>query len=51
MMTINFVTRRRAEHTQEATKILAQEYDHIRVARMPHNARETSAVMRRRQTT
>ena len=51
VMTIKFVTRRRAQHIREATEILAQEYDHIRVARVPHNAKETSAVMRRRQTT
>jgi 23S rRNA (cytidine2498-2'-O)-methyltransferase len=51
VMTIKFVTRRRAEHIQEATEILAREYDQIRVARVPHNAKETSAVMRRRQTT
>ncbi len=51
VMTIKFVTRRRAEHIQEATEILAREYDHIRVARVPHSAKETSAVMRRRQTT
>ena len=47
-MTIKFVTRRRREHIEEARDILAREYEGIRIQRVPHNAKETSAVMRRK---
>jgi tRNA(Ser,Leu) C12 N-acetylase TAN1 len=50
VMTIKFVTRRRAEHVQQATEILSRAYEDIRVQRVPHNAKETSAVMRRSRT-
>ena len=48
VMTIKFVTRRRREHIEEARDILAREYEGIRIQRVPHNAKETSAVMRRK---
>ncbi|HUS81366.1 MAG TPA: FtsJ-like methyltransferase family protein, partial [Armatimonadota bacterium] len=48
VMTVKFVTRRRGEHVSEAVAILQRTYDDIRVRRMPHNAKETSVVMRRR---
>ncbi len=48
VMTIKFVTRDRRRHIRDATGILAQQYEQIRVRRMPHNAKEVTAVMRRR---
>ncbi len=48
VMTIKFTTRRRARHVGEATNILSRCYEDVRIARMPHNAKETTAVMRRR---
>ncbi|MEA3400000.1 MAG: THUMP domain-containing protein [Armatimonadota bacterium] len=48
VMTIKFVTRHRRRHVREAARILEDCYRDIRVGRMPHNARETTAVMRRR---
>lgn len=48
VMTIKFVTRRRDRHIGEATNILSRCYEVVRVARMPHNAKETTVVMRRR---
>jgi hypothetical protein len=47
IMTIKFVSRRRRQHVQEALGVLQEAYTDIRVRRMPHNARETTAVMRR----
>lgn len=48
LMTIKFVTRRRKRHIGEATNILARCYEEVRVSHMPHNAKETTALMRRR---
>lgn len=49
VMTIKFVTRRRRRHIGEATSILARCYEDVRVSRMPHNAKETTVLMRRRE--
>ena len=49
VMTIKFVTRRRKRHIGEATNILSRCYEDVRVARMPHNAKETTVLMRRRE--
>lgn len=48
IMTVKYSTRQRRQHEQEARAILATEYEGIRMRRLPHNARETTAVMRRR---
>lgn len=48
IMTIKFPTRRRERHVREAREVLVRAYDQMRVATMPHNAREITAVMRRR---
>jgi 23S rRNA (cytidine2498-2'-O)-methyltransferase len=48
VMTIKFVTRRRERHISEATGILGRCYDDVRIAQMPHNAKETTVIMRRR---
>jgi 23S rRNA (cytidine2498-2'-O)-methyltransferase len=48
VMTIKFTTRRRARHVGEATNILSRCYEGVRISRMPHNAKETTAVMQRR---
>lgn len=50
IMTVKFVTRRRRQHLREALEVLAAAYEHFRVAAMPHNALETTVVMRRRVT-
>ncbi|MBD3292173.1 MAG: hypothetical protein GF393_04560 [Armatimonadia bacterium] len=49
VMTIKFVTRRRKRHIGEATNILSRCYEDVRVAHMPHNAKETTVLMRRKQ--
>jgi tRNA(Ser,Leu) C12 N-acetylase TAN1 len=48
IMTIKFVTRRRRRHVGEATNILARCYEDVCVSHMPHNAKETTVVMRRK---
>lgn len=48
VLTIKFSTRRRDRHVREAQEALAEAYEEIRIATMPHNAKETTAVMRRR---
>lgn len=48
IMTVKFVSCRRKQHVAEARSVLEQAFDDIRVRRVPHNARETTAVMRRR---
>jgi hypothetical protein len=48
VMTIKFMTARRGEHEREAREALAEAYEAIRVKRLPHNAQETTAVMRRK---
>ncbi len=47
VMTVKFVSRRRRRHIGEATNILARCYEDVQVAHMPHNAKETTVVMRR----
>jgi len=48
IMTVKYTTRRRRQHEQRAREILSAEYEDILMRRMPHNARETTAVMRKR---
>ncbi|MFW5866448.1 MAG: SAM-dependent methyltransferase [Armatimonadota bacterium] len=48
VMTIKFVTRRQNRHVGEATSILSRCYEDLRIAHMPHNAKETTVVMRAR---
>ena len=48
MMTIKYVTQRRRQHERAVQSILSAEYEEIRIRRLPHNARETTAAMRRR---
>ena len=48
IMTIKFTTRKRSRHIDEARAVLKRCYEGIEVSRMPHNALETTAVMRRR---
>jgi 23S rRNA (cytidine2498-2'-O)-methyltransferase len=48
VMTIKFSTRRRDRHVREAQAVLSAAYAEIRIATMPHNAKETTAVMHRR---
>ncbi len=48
IMTIKFTTPRRGWHVKEAVSVLERCYEEIDVSRMPHNALETTAVMRRR---
>jgi len=48
VMTIKYTTSRRRHHEREAREILSAEYEGIRIRRLPHNARETTAAMRRR---
>jgi 23S rRNA (cytidine2498-2'-O)-methyltransferase len=48
IMTIKFTTPRRGRHVKEAVRVLEPCYEEIDVSRMPHNALETTAVMRRR---
>jgi 23S rRNA (cytidine2498-2'-O)-methyltransferase len=48
VMTIKFVTRRRKRHIGEATNILSRCYEDVHVAHMPHNAKETTVLMRRK---
>jgi len=48
VMTIKYVTPNRRRHEQEASERLSAEFEQIQIRRLPHNARETTAVMRRR---
>ncbi len=48
VMTVKYMTRRRRRHEMEAEEALSAEFEGIRMKRMPHNARETTAVMRRK---
>ena len=50
VMTIKYVSRARRRHEQEARDTLAEQYEEIRIGRLPHNARETTAVMRKRDS-
>jgi hypothetical protein len=49
IMTVKYVTRQRRRHDSEARAILAERFDDIRMRRLPHNARETTAAMRRKE--
>jgi tRNA(Ser,Leu) C12 N-acetylase TAN1 len=48
IMTVKYTTRHRRRHEQAARALLSAEYEEIRFRRMPHNAMETTAVMRRK---
>jgi tRNA(Ser,Leu) C12 N-acetylase TAN1 len=48
VMTVKYVTRQRRRHDREAQAVLSQQYEDIRMRRLPHNALETTAAMRRR---
>lgn len=48
IMTVKYTTRARRRHEREARAALSAEYDDIRLQRLPHNALETTAAMRRR---
>jgi len=48
IMTVKYMTHRRSGHEREAREVLVQAYDEVRFKRLPHNARETTAVMRKR---
>lgn len=48
IMTVKFVTRRRRELVQAALDVLQECYEAPRVGRVPHNAKETTVVARRR---
>jgi predicted rRNA methylase YqxC with S4 and FtsJ domains len=48
VMTVKYTTRQRRQHEREARAALESEYEDIRMRRLPHNARETTAAMRRR---
>ena len=47
IMTVKFVTRRRRELTRAALDVLEQSYEDPRIGRVPHNAKETTVVVRR----
>ncbi len=49
IMTVKYMTHRRREHEKEAEQVLAQAYGEIRFKRLPHNARETTTFMRKRE--
>lgn len=48
VMTVKFMTRDRSRHIAEAVHTLQTQYEEIEVSHMPHNAKETTAMMRRR---
>jgi len=48
VMTIKYVTPDRGRHEREAREKLAEEYEDIVIRRLPHNALETTAAMKRR---
>ena len=49
IMTVKYTTPRRRQHERAARQILSAEYEEIQIRRLPHNARETTAAMRRRE--
>jgi tRNA(Ser,Leu) C12 N-acetylase TAN1 len=51
IMTVKYTTRRRREHERRAREVLGAEFEEIRMRHLPHNAWETTAVMRRREAT
>ena len=48
IMTVKYVTRERRRHEREAREALAEQYEDMRIRRLPHNAYETTIAMRRR---
>jgi tRNA(Ser,Leu) C12 N-acetylase TAN1 len=48
IMTIKYMTPRRGEHERTARRLLAAEYEGIFIKHLPHNAQETTAMMRRK---
>jgi tRNA(Ser,Leu) C12 N-acetylase TAN1 len=48
IMTVKYTTRFRRRHEQAARAALSAEYEDIHMRRLPHNALETTAVMRRK---
>lgn len=48
IMTVKFVTRARRRHIREASEILEERYEDIRVRRMPHNRNEATLYMRKK---
>ena len=48
IMSVKYPTRARRRHEREARAILTSEYEHIEMRRLPHNARETTAFIRRK---
>jgi len=48
IMTVKYTTRARRRHEAEARAVLARAYEGISMRHLPHNARETTAVMWRR---
>jgi tRNA(Ser,Leu) C12 N-acetylase TAN1 len=48
IMTVKYTTRFRRRHEQAAREALSAEYEDIHMRRLPHNALETTAVMRRK---
>ncbi len=49
IMTVKYVTPHRRKHEREARDELAERYEEIRMRRLPHNAYETTAAMRKRR--
>jgi 23S rRNA U2552 (ribose-2'-O)-methylase RlmE/FtsJ len=47
IMTVKYMTRHRRRHEADARRRLAEEYCDINMKRLPHNAYETTAAMRR----
>jgi len=48
IMTVKYVSPHRRRHEREARAILAEQYEEIRMKRLPHNAKETTAAMHRK---
>jgi len=48
LMTVKYTSRRRREHRERVAGLLRDAYEGIRFARLPHNRREVTVVMRRR---
>ncbi len=48
VMTVKFFTPHPGAHVDAAVKVLQSEYEGMQVRRMPHNAKETSLIMRRK---
>lgn len=47
IMTVKYVTPERKRHQREARETLAEQYEEIRIRRLPHNAYETTIAMRK----